>query len=163
MKELEWIVPGKRPRGRVLHVVRRAAGGEDRYPEVANGSLFALGQQHRLERLPYLEAQEGNLPVAALAMGLMDEDLLLLGFGTLRGLAEADAAAALIAEAVAVARETARRRLVAPVTNADVLALLHLQSGGFALEAAHPWQGPEHQGVARIAATHELLFVRPIG
>lgn len=162
MTGLEWLMPATRGTDRALRVERRPARGEKRPREVAKGEYFALGTRHRLDRLPYLAVpgEDGELAVAALA--LTGEDLAVLGFGVFDGLMQHDASEAVLREAVRAAEETSRSRVIVPVTNADLLALLHIQAEGFTLDAITPWAGPERLGVAGIVVTHELVFARTV-
>lgn len=163
MKDTAWMIPGVRGASREIRVERRPPHGQDRAHDVAQGEYFALGQQYRLEMLPYLRALVGEEAAASVAMALRGDDLVLLGFGRFEGLLQHDAAEALLAEALKVAEETERRSVIVPVTNGDLMALLYLQAAGFRLDAMNPWTGPDRPGVAGIPATQELLCVRVTG
>lgn len=162
MTGAKWLTPAARGADRDLLVERRPARGEKRPREVGKGEYFALGTRHRLERLPYLVVMVEGEEQAVAALALSGEDLAVLGFGMFDGLLQYDASAAVLREAILAAEETGRRRVLVPVTNADLLAFLHIQAGGFALDVMTPWEGPERRGVAGIVATHELVFVRTV-
>lgn len=163
MRAVDWIAPAKFPAARGgVRVERRPPGGADRFRDAAKGEYHALGQAIRLNRLPYLLARVDDADAAALVLSLHGDDLLILGFGVFDGLTRYEVAQALLGEARLVAAETARQRILAPVCNGDLLAMLYLQHGGFRLDAAAPWGGPDRQGIAGIGATHELLFARSL-
>lgn len=161
-QNVDWIGPVKRPvGGPELRAERRPARAADRFGPLKEPlSQVALGVEFRLDRLPYLLALEVGKPLCAMPLALHEEDLVLLGFGLFPALCELNLGATLVAEAARVARETSRRRLVAPVTNADLLALFFLQTQGFTLEAMRPYSGPPRSGAAGIAAAHELVLAR---
>ncbi len=161
-RNVEWIGPVKRPQeAATVRVERHPARAAERFgPLVKPLMQPALGIEFHLERLPYLLALEGDKPVVAMPLALYEEDLLLLGFGLFPELCEHAVGPALTGEALRVARETGRRRLVAPITNADLLALFFLQTQGFGLEAMRPYAGAPRSGTAGIPAAQELVLAR---
>jgi len=167
--EIEWIVTAHRPKAQGEIQVERhpalakAEQGKRYAPLSKPVEVQVADKTFRLDQSPYLLAIEGKKPVAALSIAMSDDDLLLLGYGGCAELSSAGVGDALIEEAVRVAAETGRRRLIAPVTNADVLALFFLQTKGFTVDAVRPYAGPAHTGAADIPATHELVLVRPLG
>jgi len=122
----------------------------------------ALGQSFRLDQLPYLLATVGGKAVGAVSLALFGDDLVLLGFEGQPELGQPGVCTALLREAAAVGREIGRRRLLAPLTNADPLPLFFLQVEGFAVAEVNPYTGPGREGLAGIAATHEFVLEGPI-
>lgn len=164
---VEWVGPIRRPQTRTTYRVERhparARDGAERFGPLQEPlEVQAMGQSFRLDQLPYLLAYSEEKAVAALALALHEDDLALLGYGLFKEAASLGAGSALLAEAVRIGNETGRRRLVAPVTNADILALFFLQTQAFAITGMRPYSGPPRQGAAGLAATQELLLVRPL-
>ncbi|MDA8344286.1 MAG: hypothetical protein M0Z66_02255 [Thermaerobacter sp.] len=161
-RNVDWIGPVKRPAdGPQTRVERHPARAGERFGPLSKPiAQPALGVEFRLDRLPYLLALDGVKPLVALPLALHEDDLLLLGFGLFPELCESRIGTALVVEGLHIARETGRRRLVAPVTNADLLALFFLQTQGFSLEAMRPYAGPPHSGTAGIPAMQELVLAR---
>jgi hypothetical protein len=161
-RNVEWIGPVERPQdGAAVHVERHPARAADRFAPLAKPLVqHAHGIEFHLERLPYLLAVKDGRPLVAMPLALYEEDLLLLGFGLFPELCELTVGSALTGEALRVARETGRRRLVAPITNADLLALFFLQTQGFGLEAMRPYAGAPRTGTAEIPAAQELVLSR---
>lgn len=164
-----WIAAAPRPKPlddvRVeRHPAFASADPARRYaPLAAPVRAHALGESFQLDRLPYLLAYVGDQAVGAVSLALHGDDLVLLGFGGQPELGAVGLCSALLAEAQQVGREIGRRRLVAPLTNADPLPFFFLQAEGFCLAEVLPYSGPGRRGPGDIAVTHELVLERPIG
>ena len=160
----EWIARCAKPEPRIGARVERHPAIASADPSARPASLreprasHALGQPFRLDLLPYLLVLDGELPVGAVPIALLGEDLLLLGLADQPDLGQPGLCTALLREALAIGREIGRRRILAPLTNADALALFYLQAEGFALQAVNPYEGPERFGIGGVAATHELVL-----
>ncbi len=134
-----------------------------RYPALLEPQeVHVLGQTFRLDRLPYLLALEGDKPLGTVSLALYGDDLVLLGFEGQPGLGLPGLCESVLVEADRVGREIGRRRLLAPLTNADPLPLFYLQAEGFSVAEVTTYSGPERRGIAGIVASHELLLERAI-
>ena len=166
---MEWIAAGPRPEPasdvRIeRHPALASADQAGRFAPLEEPvQVQALGQPFRLDRLPYLLAKVGDKAVGAVSLALFGDDLVLLGFESQPELGQPGICAALLQEAAGVGREIGRRRLLAPVTNADPLPLFFLQVEGFVLAEVNPYAGPERKGPHGILATHEIVLERAIG
>ncbi len=165
----QWIVAGKRPEPMAdvrieRHPAIASAELQGRYPALRQPKeIHALGQPFRLDQLPYLLVSAKDKPIGAVSLALYGDDLVLLGFESQPDLGLPGLCEPLLDEAIKVGREIGRQRLLAPVTNADVLPLFFLQAEGFSLTEVKPYSGPERMGLGGILATHELLLERAIG
>ena len=164
MKGPEWIaaVPRPQPAASVRverHPALASADPAERYKALQEpAEAHALGQTFRLDQLPYLLAFADGQAVGAASLALFGDDLVLLGLAGQPDLGRPDLCAELVREAAEVGREIGRRRILAPLTNADPLALFFLQSEGFTLSEVNPYVGPERTGLGGIVATHELVL-----
>ena len=160
----EWIAPCARPEPCTGARVERhpAISSADPSPRPATlrepRESHALGQPFRLDLLPYLLVLDGERPVGAVPIALLGEDLLLLGLADQPDLGRPGLCTLLVREAIAIGHEIGRRRILAPLTNADALALFYLQAEGFTLQAVNPYEGPERFGIGGVAATHEFVL-----
>lgn len=164
----DWIAIVPRPTAGATAEVERhpalaAADAKGRWaPLTAPRTVAALGETFRLDLLPYLLVREGDHVLGAVSLALHGDDLALLGLADQPALGSPHAVAAWLDAAVDVGREIGRRRIVAPVTNADPQALFYLQAAGFTLTGVTAIGGPPRTGLAGIAATHEFVLERPI-
>jgi hypothetical protein len=96
-----------------------------------------------------------------LLLGLVDEDLVVLGFDLQPDLCRPGLGQEMLGMAEAVARSTGRAGVQVVLTNADVVPLYFLQRQGFRLYGVQPLAdgGFGYHGLPR---THELLLRRAL-
>jgi hypothetical protein len=98
-----------------------------------------------------------------LLLGLVEEDLLLLGLSLQPDLCRPGLGLEMLGMALAVARATGRAGVRVHLTNADVVPLYFLQRQGFRLHEVRPLESADGYGFQGLPRTHELVLRLELG
>ena len=122
----------------------------------------ALGQTFDPTALPAIVAQKDGVPLAVLALGLVEDDLIVLGYGSQMNLTRPGVGDLLLQHAESIGRTAARSHIVVPIPNDAAPALFFLQRHGFAIERLGPRPQDGRSGLGGIMPDRELVLRRAL-